>query len=329
MSIRKTTITGPARARASCPVTEDRPGGQKTGSPLPDRSPQPDAVSNLVSDALDRLRHSIVVAQTSPGSAACASAASSSLAELRTVQNASCEAGFTIAAQTLLRSVPATGVINAGRQQTSTERLSVLAHAALFRSTASTTQGLNNLAEDALGLSLPKDEIARGAGIALHAPSKMDSAAMPAVALELVRGGARFDQVLRHLGLSFGSDTYDLQAQILREIGLPLVRSGRACNHVLKQLGITCGGPATLAFELDVVAELGVPQLMDGKAAEEITAALGIFGGPAYYTFKQFASDRLTMAPVPEGASGSSHFPPGPASEMTNTQNSSHVANRI
>lgn len=300
MSLRNAMVASSPIARSSGQVPPHGPGRQSTGTATPSSPAEPHAVSNLVPDALERLRQSFGTAEASQSNAARASTVCISPAEALTVRNVSDEAELTLATQGVLQSVPDAGIIEVGRQEVTAEELSVRAHAAIIRYTAATSRDLNTLVEDT--------DASRGTGIALRDPSKLNAAGTLAVAMELVRGGARCDQVISHLGLTFSPDTYMLQATILREIGLPLARMGSPCNQILKQLGITTGGPAQAAFELDVVTELGVPLLKQEKQVDEITSGLGIFGGAAYYTFKQYASGRLTTDSTPEGTLGSALF---------------------
>ena len=252
---------------------------------------KPHSISNLIPDALTRLRCHMVTMYCVQSSDSQGQTPSSppAMLPLTSLKGAGSFPELNPSAQHLLRIVSTSGVVGADHTRRSPERLSVTASVKAFRALASVNE-MNSLCHDINTLALPIADIARGAGLALKDIPAMDERERLAIVMELVKGGARFDQARKHLGVPDGPDAGIAESQILQELGLPLVRAGATCREVKNELGIP-EGPALEAFQVDVVREIGLPLLRGGSPADDVLTRLGISSGVAEHGLRSFLRD--------------------------------------
>jgi hypothetical protein len=284
-------INAPLLARpsiqAAAPSNEDR----ASEAVRPVASAHLHSVSNLIPEACARLHSSLIAMQAARLTApeAHRTSASRPALPLTTARNAGVSSDLSVSAQDFLRSLPATGVIGTSRNSGPVATLSVTASAAAFSALA-TAHDFNELADHLGALALPAADIARGAAVALRDLPAMDEATKLSLVVELVKGGARCNESLKHLGISHGPDVSIMESRILEDIGFPLAQSGLKCREIGTRLGIL-DGPSFVAFELDVVRELGLPLLEQGLQPEEIISKLGIWSGCAAFKLKEYVRE--------------------------------------
>lgn len=170
-------------------------------------------------------------------------------------------------------------MIGGGTSQTSPDKLFVLASAAAFRSACGVAHGLSNLAEEMDALSLPIDDLARGAARAFQGPTAMDDTLKFSIAGELVRIGARCDHTVSHLGLSFEETSG--KYRMLEHIAVDgpakaRIAEGDPVDQVANAYGIEKGSGPYRMLEGFAVNGPAKARIAAGEPVDQVASALGI-----------------------------------------------------